>query len=133
VIYAVRFSVSASTKAYRLGMFGTATGRNVRMGIYSESGFQPVTLLSQTASFPSANGVMEAPLAAPIPLSAGSNYWIAAISDADPTMMHVSSGGAGYWGNTNGMGWPNVPSTFPAGGSLATNETPNFYAVLEDQ
>jgi hypothetical protein len=131
-LYAVRFTVSTTTKAYRLGMFGTATGRNVKMGIYSESALQPQTLVSQTSNVATANGVIEAPLAAPVTLNAGSNYWIAAIADADITMMHVHSGGAGYFGNNNPTGWPNLPSSFPAGGGLSTNETPDFYVVLED-
>jgi hypothetical protein len=113
-------------------MFGTATGRNVNMAIYSEGGnLLPNAKLAQTGSFPTANGTMEAPLSPAVTLSPG-NYWIVAIADADVTMMHVNSGGAGYVINNNSMAWPVLPNTFPAGSSNATNETPNFYVVLED-
>jgi hypothetical protein len=132
-LYGVRFSVSASTKAYRLGMFTTVAGRNVKMGIYSESAMQPSARLSQTADFATVNGQIEAALAAPVTLTAGASYWIVAIADATFTGMRVNSGGAGYWLNDNPMGWDFLPSTFPAGGSLSTNLTPTFYIVLQDQ
>ena len=114
-------------------MFSTAAGRNVKMGIYSEGGnLQPNALLSQTANFATASGMIEAALSAAITLNAGSYYWIAAISDADPTIMRVNGGGAGYALNNNSSSWPILPGTFPAGSSISTNETPTFYVVLED-
>jgi len=132
-IYAIRFQASAATVAYRLGMYGTATGHNVRMAIYSDAGIpMPNSLLASTSTFATANGVMEAAISSPPTLSAGAYYWIAAISDTD-IGMRVDTGGAGYFANSNTAGWSSLPSTFPSGGTLDTSMTPNFYVVLRDQ
>ena len=133
-IYAARFQVSANTQAFRLGMFTTATGNGVRLGLYSETGTgTPGTLLSSTASLATANGAVEGPLAATTALTANAHYWIGAISS---TTLNVgmTPGGAGFTYNNNGSGWAVLPSTFPttsAGSNTA--ETPDFYVVLQDQ
>ena len=133
-IYAVRFQVSANTQAFRLGMFTTATGNGVRLGLYSETGTgTPGTLLSSTATLATANGVVEGPLAATTILTANAHYWIGAISSTTLN-VGVTPGGAGFTYNNNGSGWPTLPSTFPTT-STGTNtaETPDFYVVLQDQ
>ena len=133
-IYAVRFLVTANTQASRLGMFTTATGNGVRLGLYSETGTgMPGTLLSSTGSLATAIGAVEGPLAANIALTANTHYWIGAISS---TMLNigVTQGGAGFTYNNNGSGWAVLPSTFPttsAGSNTA--ETADFYVVLQDQ
>ena len=133
-IYAVRFQVTANTQASRLGMFTTATGNGVRLGLYSETGTgMPGTLLSSTGSLATAVGAVEGPLAANIALTANTHYWIGAISS---TMLNigVTQGGAGFTYNNNGSGWAVLPSTFPttsAGSNTA--ETADFYVVLQDQ
>jgi hypothetical protein len=45
----------------------------------------------------------------------------------------VTTNGAGYFLNTNPNGWNMLDSTFPAGGSMNYEMTPNFYVVLQDQ
>ena len=133
-IYAVRFQVGANTQASRLGMFTTATGNGVKLGLYSETGTgTPGALLSSTASLATANGVVEGALAASTALTANAHYWIGAISS---TTLNVgmTTGGAGFTYNNNGSGWAVLPSTFPttsAGSNTA--ETPDFYVVLQDQ
>jgi hypothetical protein len=133
-IYAVRFQVTANTQASRLGMFTTATGNGVKLGLYSETGTgTPGTLLSSTLSLGTANGAVEGALAATTALTANAHYWIGAISS---TTLNVgmTPGGAGFTYNNNGSGWAVLPSTFPttsAGSNTA--ETPDFYVVLQDQ
>jgi hypothetical protein len=132
-IYAVRFLATASTKAYRLGMFGTATGGTVRLGLYSESTLQmPSTLVAQTATtLATANGAIEGALT-PTLLTANTHYWIAAIAESN-TSIGVTQGGPGFVYNTVGT-WPSMPSTFPATGAGSdTAETADFYIVLQDQ
>jgi N-acetylneuraminic acid mutarotase len=75
---------------------------------------------------------MEADLGTPLQLQTGTYYWIAAIGDAD-VPMYVTTNGAGYFLNTNPNGWNMLDSTFPAGGSMNYEMTPNFYVVLQDQ
>jgi len=90
-------------------------------------------LLSSTASLPTANGVVEGPLAATTALTANAHYWIGAISSTTLN-IGVTQGGAGFTYNNNGSGWAVLPSTFPttsAGSNTA--ETPDFYVVLQDQ
>ncbi len=133
-IYAVRFQVTANTQASRLGMFTTATGNGVRLGLYSETGTgMPGTLLSSTASLATANGAVEGALAATTALTANAHYWIGAISSTTLN-IGVTAGGAGFTYNNNGSGWAVLPSTFPttsAGSNTA--ETADFYVVLQDQ
>ena len=133
-IYAVRFQVTANTQASRLGMFTTATGNGVRLGLYSETGTgMPGTLLSSTASLATAVGAVEGPLAATTALTANAHYWIGAISSTTLN-VGVTQGGAGFTYNNNGSGWAVLPSTFPttsAGSNTA--ETADFYVVLQDQ
>jgi hypothetical protein len=129
-IYAIQFSVSVPTTASRLGMFTKAAGHSVRMGIYSNASTNgPQTLQSQTATFPTAVGAVEAPLAAPVTLNG--TYWIAAISDADISIAVTPSGGFTF--NNNSMTWPTIPNSFPSGAVTNTTETPNFYVVLQAQ
>jgi hypothetical protein len=115
-------------------MFTSAAGRNVRMAIYGGgSNNLPSSLLGSTASFATAAGAIEAPLASPVTLASGT-YWIAAISDADLTMsMSVTAGGAGYALTTNPAGWNTMPNPFTPGGSNNAGETPDFYVALEAQ
>jgi hypothetical protein len=133
VSYAIRFKATANTTASRLGMFGTATGLGVRLGLYSESTLQmPSALLSSTSSLPTAAGAIEGALAAPQSLNAGTYYWIAAIASTTIN-IGISSGGEGFSYNTYG-GWPTLPSAFPAtGDGTVTTETAAFYVVLQDQ
>jgi hypothetical protein len=133
-IYAVRFQVTANTQAFRLGMFTTATGNAVKLGLYSETGTgTPGTLLSSTSSLATANGAVEGALAATTALTANAHYWIGAISSTTLN-IGVTPGGAGFTYNSNGTGWAVLPSTFPTTGAGSnTAETPDFYVVLQDQ
>jgi hypothetical protein len=133
-IYAVRFQVSASTQAFRLGMFTTAIGNGVKLGLYSETALgTPGSLLSSTASLATVNGVVEGALAASTALTANAHYWIGAISSTTLN-IGVTPGGAGFTYNSNGSGWAVLPSTFPTTGAVSnTAETPDFYVVLQDQ
>ena len=133
-IYAARFQVTADTQASRLGMFTTATGNGVRLGLYSETAMgTPGTLLSSTASLATADGAVEGPLAAAASLTANAHYWIGAISSTTLN-IGMTPGGTGFTYNNNGSGWAVLPSTFPTtSAGTNTSETPDFYVVLQDQ
>jgi hypothetical protein len=75
--------------------------------------------------------VMEAPLQAPIMLSANTDYWIAAISQTTITVA-MTSAAPGLLNSFNTAMWPNFPSTFPSSGSPNNAITPDFYVVLQD-
>lgn len=131
-LYAVRFRVTAQTRAYRLGMFGSMIGKSARLALFSEgSNLLPKTLMGSTGVIASADGVMEAPTSATVTLNAATNYWIVAIANTD-LGMSVSPSGPGYALFNNPPGWPEFPSQFPSGATLSTNVTPDFYVVLQD-
>jgi hypothetical protein len=132
-VYAVRFQATASSRASRLGMFGTAAGSNVRLALYDENNLQePNNLLSSTSSLPTANGAIEGPLAAATTLTAGAYYWIAAIAEST-VMIGVVTGGEGFILNNNPDPWSTLPPAFPTSGeSDITAETAAFYAVLQN-
>jgi hypothetical protein len=114
-------------------MVGTAAGHSARMAIYSDAGIpMPNMQLGITATFPTAAGAMQSTITPPVNLTAGTYYWIAAISDTDIGLV-VDSGGPGYFANNNPSGWSTFPTTFPSGGSLDSTQTPHFYAVLRNQ
>ena len=133
-IYAIRFLAAANTQASRLGMFTTATGNAVRLGLYSETGTgMPAALLASTATLATANGAVEGPLPGAVSLTANTHYWIGAI--ASTTIgIGVTSGGVGFTYNNNPSGWSTLPSSVPTSGSSAgSTETADFYVVLQDQ
>ncbi len=131
-LYGVRVLVTEQTRPYRLGMFGTGTGNNVRMGVYSEgSNLRPDELLTSTTTFATADGPAEAAATPSVTLDAGSHYWLVAIADAD-IGMRVTTGGTGYALINNPSGWNVLPTPFPSGSEISSSLTPNFYVVLQD-
>ena len=133
-VYAIRFLASANTQASRLGMFTTATGNAVRLGLYSETGTgMPAALLASTATLATVNGAVEGPLPGAVSLTVNTHYWIAAIASTT-VGIGVTPGGAGFTYNNNPSGWSTLPSSFPTSGSSAgSTETADFYVVLQDQ
>jgi hypothetical protein len=129
--YALRIDVTARARVFRLGMFGTATGRSLRLALYDSNAVQqPSTLVTSTNTVASVDGPVESavqPLATLMP----GVYWIAAIADSDTT-IRMNTGPPGYVFSTNPQGWANVPSAFPTGGSMIMAKTPAFFAVLQD-
>jgi len=131
-LYAVSFDVAAPSRVYRLGMFGTAGGNQVRMGIYASGADElPSEPIAVTSTFATADGRMEAPVAAAAVLTEGQRYWIVAIADTD-IGMRVTLGEGAYALNNNPEGWNVLPAAFPPGTSQNPGVVPNFYAVLRD-
>ncbi len=132
-VYATPITVTATAKLFDLGMFTTAAGSNVNIGVYSNTAQNtPGSLLTSTGHIATANGPVSLNVNPIITLSANTTYWIAAISQASITIQFVS-GAPGVAAASNPGMWPSLPASFPSGGPFLASETPSFFAVLQNQ
>lgn len=84
-LWAVSISVTETQDINTLGIkFGTA-GNNSGMGIYSDNGGEPGTLLAETGKHAISTGWHSASIPT-ISLTGGVTYWLAGISDLNDTL-----------------------------------------------
>jgi hypothetical protein len=124
-IFGMSVTVPAAIRVTALGCITNATGGMFVMGLYTNNGGVPGTLLASTAPETATNGVQEFPVT-PVAIAAGT-YWVTA--SAGP-------GGVNHWDYAAmNSDWAAVytytgtmPATAPAG-QVYPNDTLDFYLV----
>lgn len=148
-MYAAPFIATKPTTINAMGM-GVITGVTsalLRIGIYRDDGnLYPSTRIAEVAELDAAtSSTFPSTTASPLPITLTPGiYWFAVACSLAPTIRWVEAAGAyPLLGVTNtsatttpGIGWSvaftyaALPSTFTAGGSLATTRIPAIYARL---
>ncbi|HJT24855.1 MAG TPA: hypothetical protein VJ873_09775, partial [bacterium] len=87
------------------------SGVTIKLGIYSDNGGQPGTLLSSTNSFPTALFWNTATLNTPLYVTGGTNYWLAVWVSSN---LFYGAGSGGTYLTQSGSG---LPSSYGGGAS----------------
>jgi hypothetical protein len=109
-----------ASHAVAIGAQTIESGVSLVLGLYSDSGGKPGTLLAQTSSLTSvAAGRTEGSIA-PVAVAAGTPYWVMIVAAATP--LHLASETPDVtWYYQTGVTYPSFPATFSAATSLSTN------------
>jgi len=119
-----------SGRLRKLGLISGTAGPMVKIGLYTDAGGQPGSLIAQIPSRTVAAGVNEFALPSPVVLPAGT-YWFMAIYSPDGTTLRSMDGDTArvikYITHTFANA---LPTTFPATSMTYNGQNFNYYLVV---
>lgn len=125
-VYAIAFSVPVRAEVVTLNVATTTTSLGTRLGIYSNSGTQPGTLLVQTANTSIGATTNQISPTSSYTLEPDTTYWIAVVFGQTPSWRWLS--GSSYTGTTSGSV---LPASFPVGAAEDSFTRPLSVTVRE--
>jgi hypothetical protein len=129
-LFGSKYAVTQPIVLQKAGIIFASAITNAKVGIYTDAGGAPNTLVAETASFEVYfDGILETPLLTTPTIPAG-DYWFMAVYDAVETPVGISfddSTQAAYIAHT--FNAP-LPATFPAP-TIYTGVAINYYLVGE--
>jgi hypothetical protein len=88
-------SSSGTLQTAGIDLNGVSGSPNFRIGVYSDIGGAPTTLLGQSASTTEVNGWNDVSIDSSVSISVGVHYWICTMSDTDQNTQYAANGGNG--------------------------------------